>query len=65
MDSVEIKQALIEGTAVTHNGIKYKCVTAIILRKNKNKLITQAELLDVSGHSRSIADIKRIEKVKE
>lgn len=65
MDSKEIREALLNGTAVIHNGIKYKCVTAVILRRIKNELITQAELLDMNENSRSIADIKRVERIEE
>lgn len=63
MTREELKAAFFEECPVVHSGIEYQKVSAIIYRKNPkgNSLIVQAELLDRSGHSVTIA---RPEKIK-
>ncbi len=63
MTNEEIKNALFSGCQVEHNGIIYKCVSAIIYRLREGKLLLQAELLDKNCNSVIIADASRVKEV--
>ena len=64
MTNEEAKEAFFKGVAVKSQGIHYKCISAIIYRKDKdNKLIVSAELLDNSGNSITIARTRDIEVI--
>ena len=63
MTNKEIKNALFSGCQVEHDGIIYKCVSAIIYRMQGNKLIISAELLDKNCNSSSIVDAQRVKEV--
>ena len=61
MTNDEAKNALFKRVPVTHNGIKYAKITAIIYRVNKqNQVVVSAELLDYSNHSVTIAQVKDV-----
>ncbi|OGO90320.1 MAG: hypothetical protein A2Y17_12185 [Clostridiales bacterium GWF2_38_85] len=64
MDSQELKQALLDGSPVSCNGINYKCVSAIIYRAANGKIFTAAELLDKNRNSVSIVEPARVELTK-
>ncbi len=64
MTREELKRAFNEQCPVIHNGIEYKQISALIYRRNPGGrgLIVQAELLDRTGHSVTIAPPDRIER---
>lgn len=64
MTNEELKAALFSGCPVEHNGITYKCVSAIIYRNNGGKLGVSAELLDKNLNSVSIVEPGRVTEVK-
>ena len=64
MTNEEAKEAFFSGVAVKSQGIRYKCISAIIYRKDKDgKLIVSAEMLDNSGNSRTVARTQDIEVI--
>lgn len=68
MDNTELKEALMSSKPVilTHIDGKeseYKCVSAIVYRLVKGKILVSAELTDANSRSVVICDPKRI-KVK-
>lgn len=62
MTNTELKEAMMAEEPVVCNGIEYKCISAIIYRKNGNGITVQAELLDKTMHSVSIASPHWIER---
>jgi hypothetical protein len=65
MDNNELKEALMSGSPVTHNGIPYKCVSAIIYRKRKDgKIHVEAELQSRDTNSISICDPRKIQRAE-
>nr|DAP39812.1 MAG TPA: hypothetical protein [Caudoviricetes sp.] len=64
MTNEELKAALFSGCSVEHNGITYKCVSAIIYRNRGGKLDISAELLDKNTNSISIVNPARVKEVK-
>ncbi len=64
MTNDELKEALFDGRPVEHNGIIYKCVSAIIYRNKKGKLDISAELLDKNKNSVSIVNPAKIKEVR-
>lgn len=60
----ELKAAFMEQCPVIYNGMTYQHISAIIYRRNKpgKGLIVQAELLDRTGRSVTIAAVDRIER---
>jgi hypothetical protein len=65
MKNAELKEVLMSQEPVTHNGIEYKRVSAIIYRNEGGKLYVQAELLDKNANSVSIASPDRITRKNE
>lgn len=65
MTPEELKQAMMDETPVTHNGLEYMRVTGIICRKHGNAAIIQAELLDKNGRSLTYAAPKRVLRERE
>ncbi len=63
MTNEQLKEALFSGCPVEHNGIVYKCVSAIIYRNKSGKLDVTAELTDKNDNSVSIVDPKKIKEV--
>lgn len=64
MTNEEAKEAFFSGVPIKSNGICYKCITAIIYRKDaKGGLIVCAEMLDKCGGSVTIARTKDIEVI--
>lgn len=62
MSNDELKQALMSQCEVTHKGIIYKCVSAIIYRNKNGKIEVSAELTDrKQNKSVSIVDPKHVE----
>lgn len=56
MDSDQLKAYLISGQPVRYNDSDYKCISAIIYRRDANgKIFLQAELLDKNENSVIIA----------
>ncbi len=65
MTNEELKQALMSKCEVTHKGITYKCVSAIIYRNRNGKIDISAEVTDKKQNkSISIVDPKLIEFVE-
>lgn len=62
MTGEEIKQALLDGCEVVANGIRYKRVTAIIYRKQGERITVSGELLDYNEQSITIAALKDIKR---
>jgi hypothetical protein len=62
MTSEEIKDALLKKYPVYANGIEYKCVTAVIYRKNNGRIVVSGELLDKNEMSVTIVPLDKIEK---
>ena len=61
MTNDEAKQALINRTPVTFQGIAYSHISAIIYRYDRNNhLLISLELVDKSRHSVTIAQIKDV-----
>lgn len=67
MKSEELKEALLNSQPVKHGEITYKCISAIIYRKDPDEgtIKVTAELTDKTGRSVSIAEPEKIEYVKE
>ena len=60
MTNEEAKNAFLSGVAVKCKGIRYKCISAIIYRKDKNgNVLVSAEMIE--AHSVTIALTKDIE----
>ena len=53
-----------DGREVIHNGIAYKCVSAIIYRRGEKGIRVTAELLDKNGPYVVIANAEKIMGVK-
>jgi hypothetical protein len=49
---------------VIHNGIEYKCISAIIHRMSEKGIVIQAELAEKYTHSVTIARPDKIERKK-
>lgn len=61
MTNEEAKTALIQRTPITHNGINYAYISAIIYRCDERKNIrVSAELTDKNKRSVTIAQIKDV-----
>lgn len=60
MTNEEAKNALINRTPVTYNGINYSCISAIIYRYQNNNLLISAELTDKTLRSVTIAQLKDV-----
>jgi hypothetical protein len=60
--NAELKEAMMAEEPVIYNDIEYKCISAIIYRKNINGsgIYIQAELADKKTHSVTIADASRV-----
>jgi len=66
MTGEEVKAAFMEECPVVHGGITYQKISAIIYRKAAGGgIYIQAELLDRSGHSVTIAAAGRVERGKD
>lgn len=63
MNNDELKSALFEPRPVEHNGIKYKCVSAIIYRNKGGKLSISAEVQDIKSNSVCLVDAERLKEV--
>lgn len=62
MNNDEVKKAWYDSVPITHQGIKYQRISALIYRLDGNKkILTSAELLDKNGTSVTIASIDRVE----
>lgn len=64
MTNAELKDAMMAEEPVICGGIEYKCISALIYRKSESGsgVRVQAELLDKSKNSVSIADPKWVER---
>lgn len=61
MTNDQAKNALINRTPVTHNGINYAYLSALIYRCNASgEIIISAELMDKSERSITIAQLKDV-----
>lgn len=60
MNGQELKEALMQESAVVFNGIKYSKVSGIIYRKVGNGVAVSAELLDRNRNSVVIAASDKI-----
>ena len=61
MNKDQAKTALINRTPVTHNGINYSYISALIYRCNaRGEIIISAELMDKSNRSITIAQLKDV-----
>ena len=63
MDFQQLNNALFSGCSVEHNGIVYKCVSAIIKRSKDGKPVYTAELTDKNNNSVSIVEPAKIKEV--
>lgn len=63
MDFQQLNEALMNGQPVEHNGIVYKCVSAIIKRNKGGKPVYTAELTDKNNNSVSIVEPTKIKEV--
>ena len=63
MDFQQLNNALFSGCPVEHNGIVYKCVSAIIKRNKGGKPVYTAELTDRNNNSVSIVEPAKIKEV--
>lgn len=63
MSNEELKGALLSRCPVEHNGIKYKCVSAIIYRNKGGKLSISAEVQDIKSNSVCIVDAEKLKEV--
>lgn len=63
MNNEELKSALFEPRPVVHNGIKYKCVSAIIYRNKGGRLAISAEVQDMKTNSVCIVDAEKLTEV--
>lgn len=63
MNFNEAETAMLKQLPVECGGIEYKCIRAIIYRRDGcGRLIIQAELQDKKAHSVSIADMDKIKE---
>ena len=62
MTGEEIKDALLKGYPVSAGGIEYKCVSAIIYRKQSGRITVSGELLDKNRNSVTIVPLDKIQK---
>jgi hypothetical protein len=61
MDNNELKEALMSGRPVEHNGITYKCVSGIIYRRRASgEIFLEAELMDRNQNSVTICEPSRV-----
>lgn len=60
MTNDQAKNALINRTPVTYNGINYSYISAIIYRYQNNNLLISAELTDKTLRSVTIAQLKDV-----
>ncbi|MCF8018332.1 MAG: hypothetical protein K9L62_02915 [Vallitaleaceae bacterium] len=65
MTNQELKEAMMSEESVFYNGSEYKCVSAVIYRKNGNKIKIQAELTDKNARSVIIANPDKVERKHE
>ncbi len=63
MDIQELKNALMSGKPVKHDGVIYKCVSAIIYRNRNGVLTATAELKDKNNNSITYAEPRRVTEV--
>lgn len=63
MNNEELKSALFDRCPVEHNGIKYKCVSAIIYRNKGGRLSISAEVQDIKSNSVCIVDAEKLKEV--
>lgn len=63
MTNTELKEAMMAGEPVIYGDIEYKCISAIIYRKNGSEIYIQAELADKKTHSVTIADATRVRRI--
>ena len=69
MTNEELKKALLDGQPVLYKDTdgkesEYKCVSAIVYRKQGRKIVVSVELLDRTGTSVVICDQKKV-RLKE
>lgn len=64
MTGQELKEALLDGREVSHNGIIYNKVNAIVYRNIEGKIKVSAELLDKNNSCVVIAPAEKISEVK-
>lgn len=62
MTGAELKEALMDGRRVEHNGIEYERVEGIIYRNRDGKIVISAELID-KGNCLVIAAANKINNV--
>ena len=62
MENKELKPALLSGCPVVYNGITYKCVSAIIYRRNGHKVDVAVELMDKHKNSVTLANPARVKR---
>lgn len=60
MTKTEARNAFTQKIPVMHNGIEYAYISALIYRMKDQRMVITAEMMDKSGGSVTIADIKRI-----
>lgn len=65
MTNAELKQALLNKTPVTYNGIRYRRVYEICYRAPDGKIIILAGLLDKNGNCIVYAKPEKVEPVQE
>ncbi len=63
MTNKELKEAMMAEEPVVYGDIEYKCISAIIYRKNGSGIYIQAELADKKTHSVTIADASRVNRI--
>lgn len=63
MNNEELKSALFDRCPVEHNGIEYKCVTAIIYRNKGGRLSISAEIADKKTNSVCIVEAEKLKEV--
>ena len=64
MTNEEAKEAFFSGVPVKSKGIRYKYISAIIYRKDKDgNVLVSAEMIDQNGNSATIARTKDIEVI--
>lgn len=64
MNNAEIKDALMDGRRVVHNGIVYDKVSAIIYRNIGGKVVVSAEMLDKNENCVVTAPVAKIISVE-
>lgn len=65
MTNTEIKDALMDGRRVVHNGIEYDRVSAIIYRSSNGKIAVSAEMLDRNHNCIVVAPVEKINGVSD